>query len=627
MRRWILCIALACGLVLAGNPASTGSGVARAQVWSPKGKRKHKRRAKPTPKKTREKKAREEKARKKRRRTRRRRARPKKRAKPKVDDETIVDEPVDGDDDKPVDDDDDTSSDNDDTSSDNDDTEDDGESLTIDDDLDDVGAKVTFSKKDLTSDASTADGASVTRLETLVMAFAQLRIDTVQDPAPDRSAGFGDIGEEVIAFRGHARAEGTSRFGRSLKVKVAGRIYADLSIDSNTQVSVQRYETEVWDTYVDYYASHVDFRVGKQIVAWGVADLLSPNDVVNARELRRSFFADRPEDIRLPVLALSTTVYDGPFSLQALWIPVAPTNRFELLDGDYALLGPNAPTAAERRIGGLVSALAKDPMFGPAVSPILDIDRAPDSSLDTGELGAALSLRFKRIDFHGYALWGHERNPRIVLAPALRDVLVNTPPDMLTPELIANQIGALAQMGVAAVNVDYPRRMHVGGAVATRLEPVGIKAEVGYALSGNTIIVAPGNGRLLAEPLSLPQLGGTVSIDYDRGSDLTIILEASHLRVFDVPSDRTVYQYNGDRLTLLGGRMQWTPRSGPVSFNFLGFVDIDSPSYILKPGVRLSGHDNLSVEIAAAFYGGPAGSFGGDASRNDEVMLTVQYGL
>ena len=155
-----------------------------------------------------------------------------------------------------------------------------------------------------------------------------------------------------------------------------------------------------------------------------------------------------------------------------------------------------------------------------------------------------------------------------------------------------------------------------------------VKLEAGYQLEANTTIVPPGAGPMLGEPYALPQLGVTASVDYDRGADLTIILEASHVQVFDVPDGRSVYQMSGDHLDLVGTRVQWTPtRGSPFSMRLLGFVDVDGPSYAIKPALGLSGHDNLSLEIAATFFGGPEGSYGGVADRNDEILFTVQYGL
>lgn len=506
--------------------------------------------------------------------------------------------------------------------------DDSGESFRIDDDLGDVGADVTFTSADLDTGIANETGAKVTRLETLAMAFARLGVDVIHDEVPLGEGGAKAIGEDVFTFRAHARAEGIGRWGRRFKVKVAGRVNADLSLDSDTNIGVQRYETEMWDTYVDWFGPHIDVRFGKQFVSWGKADLLSPNDVVNARDLRRGFL-DRPAELRLPTLALTVRAYDGPFSFTPIWVPVAAANRFELLEGDYALLGPNAATAVERRVGALVSALADDPARSLAMGPILDIGAPPDHGLEDGEIGASSSLRFEKLDLAVYFLWGHERNPRIQVAQQLTELLANADLDAMTVADIAGAIDALASQNppVPAVTVDYPRRLHFGGAIATRIEPIGIKLDVGYSPEANTVVVPPGQGPLLSEPLELPQLGATISLDYDRGSTLNFVLELSHLRVIDVPVGREVYQMDGDQLYLVGSRFSWSPRNSPVSFRFLGFLDVTSPSYAVMPAIALSGHDNLSVEIAGTIFGGPEGSYGGVSDHNDEVLLTVQYGL
>lgn len=505
-----------------------------------------------------------------------------------------------------------------------DDDSSDGDSFRIDDDLDDVGATVTFDADDLATDDA---GSGNTRLETKALAFGRLGIDTIQDPPPNVSSTLAGSGEDILGFRVHGRAESVSRFGTRYKVKVAGRADAELGIDADTQLGVERYEAEIWDTYADAYFSALDVRFGKQIIAWGTADLISPNDVVNARDLRRGIAVD-PDELRIPTLALSARAFTGPLSLQGVWIPVAPQNRFDLLDGDYAILGPHAATVTERRVGALVSALADDPMLGPTVSPILGIGGDPDNGIDTGELGAQGSIETRRFDVHAYFLWGHERTPRIAVADELRDFLIMTPPDMLTPEALAERVALLAQQGVAAVTVDQPRRVHAGAAFATRIEPLGIKLDAAWSPKVNTVLVVPGAGPVLGRPDQLAQALATLSLDYDRGTELSVVVEASHLRVLDVPEGEQVFQMTkGDQLTIVGTRVSWNPRSGPMTLTALGFFDVDSQSYAARPALELSGHDHWALEIAAAIYGGGEGTFGGVYTDADEVTLTVQYGL
>lgn len=505
----------------------------------------------------------------------------------------------------------------------------DDDTIVIDDELDDVGADIDLSDAGDGADRIADDaaaGARVTRLETLAMSFVRMGVDAVHDPVPTAPSGVKAVGEDTLSFRAHGRAEGVGRFGDRIKVKVAGRVNADLSLDADTNVGVQRYEAEVWDTYADAYFSWIDVRVGRQMIVWGSADLLSPNDVVNPRDLRRGFL-ERPDELRLPVLAVAARAYRGPLSAQALWIPVAPAHRFELLVGDYALLGPNGATAVERRLGAIVSTLVDDPVFGPRLRPFVDIAQSPDRGLETGELGGKVEARFDRVDLAGYLLWGHERSPRIELHPSLRRALADTAPAEYTPEGVTRAIGDAQMMGLVPVEVDYPRKVHVGASMAGRVEPVGIKVDVGYQPAAVATLIPDGGGPLLAEPRRLPRLGATLSLDYDRGTDFTVIVEASHVRVFDVPADRDVFQYDHDQLNLIASRLSWNPSAGPVTLRFLGTVDPVGASYALRPAIALSGHDHLSLEIAATVFGGPAGSYAGVADGNDEVMITARYGL
>ena len=93
------------------------------------------------------------------------------------------------------------------------------------------------------------------------------------------------------------------------------------------------------------------------------------------------------------------------------------------------------------------------------------------------------------------------------------------------------------------------------------------------------------------------------------------------------PSGATVYGFDGDALWLAAARAQWTSQEGRVSLRLLGFVDVTSPSAVIKPAFRLSGHDRFAVELGVAIFEGPPGSLGGLADRNDQVLLTAEYGL
>ncbi len=62
-----------------------------------------------------------------------------------------------------------------------------------------------------------------------------------------------------------------------------------------------------------------ELTLGRQIVAWGEGDALSPLDVVNPRDMREPGLADL-DDIRLPVLASRVGWFRGPHRVEVMMI-------------------------------------------------------------------------------------------------------------------------------------------------------------------------------------------------------------------------------------------------------------------------------------------------------------------
>src|SRR5262249_8501588 len=155
-----------------------------------------------------------------------------------------------------------------------------------------------------------------------------------------------------------------------------------------------------------------------------------------------------------------------------------------------------------------------------------------------------------------------------------------------------------------------------------RVEPLGLKLEAAYSPEANIALVPNGGGALLGQSASLPQLSIVGGMDLERESGFNMIVEARYTPIFQVPIGVEVLRFDVGRLYTLGSRLEWTPGTGVVSFRFLGFVDVTSPSYALQPAIRVAGNDHLRVELAVAIYGGPDNSLGGAFDHNDEVLLT-----
>ncbi len=99
------------------------------------------------------------------------------------------------------------------------------------------------------------------------------------------------------------------------------------------------------EQFVAYAAGPVEVTLGRQIVAWGEGDVLSPLDVVNPRDLREPGLADL-DDLRLSVLASRVGVFFG-------------AHRFEIMGIHEAYYGERPPPLAP--FSPFASVIAGDP--------------------------------------------------------------------------------------------------------------------------------------------------------------------------------------------------------------------------------------------------------------------------
>ncbi|MBS0346317.1 MAG: hypothetical protein JSR69_07620 [Proteobacteria bacterium] len=115
--------------------------------------------------------------------------------------------------------------------------------------------------------------------------------------------------------------------GAGFKWKISGRADADavFGIDSGIYPDQvrrdQQYEFSFRETFVDFSAGDVDFRIGRQHIVWGEMVGLFFADVVSARDLRTFYLPDF-EQLRIPQWAARAEYYFGDTHAELVWIPV-----------------------------------------------------------------------------------------------------------------------------------------------------------------------------------------------------------------------------------------------------------------------------------------------------------------
>ena len=152
-----------------------------------------------------------------------------------------------------------------------------------------------------------------------------------------------------------ARAEVSAQGGQSgLKWKISGRADADgvFAIDNGFYPDAvrrdQQYQFDLRETYLDFSAGEVDFRVGRQHIVWGEMVGLFFADVVSARDLRTFYLPDF-EQLRIPQWAARAEYYFGETHAELVWIPVPSYDRIGKPGAEFYPLPRGATVRGEVR--------------------------------------------------------------------------------------------------------------------------------------------------------------------------------------------------------------------------------------------------------------------------------------
>jgi hypothetical protein len=94
-------------------------------------------------------------------------------------------------------------------------------------------------------------------------------------------------------------------------------------------------EPQLREAYIAYYPFWGEFRIGKQIHSWGIADGNNPTDNINAYDYYYLFSPDTER--KLGSLSMSATYYLENWQLQAVVIPEHTPNRLVIDEPDFPL--------------------------------------------------------------------------------------------------------------------------------------------------------------------------------------------------------------------------------------------------------------------------------------------------
>jgi len=328
-------------------------------------------------------------------------------------------------------------------------------------------------------------------------------------------------------------------------------------------------ELELREGYVDYTASAWDLRAGRQVITWGLGDLIFINDVFPKDY--EAFFSGRPlEYLKKGIDGIKVGAYPGFASFEFVVIPFFEPNHF--------------PDPKRFR------------MFDP-MSSIQNREREkPVKTLENTELAVRAYRDIAGLDASLYYYRGFFRQPSVM------------PDNPMMP---------------TKLTLFYPKLSVYGASLQGRALDGVVSLEAGYYDSrqdrnGNDPMVPNSHTRFLIGYQKQVWEDFTIGAQYyaeymhDYGSYSKSVPPG-------FPMEKRLHDLASVRLTQF--LMHQTLR-----LSFFSFLSLSDGDYLLNPEVKYNFSDHVWAAVGAnIFGGGEKWSQFGQLNRNDNIYFQLRY--
>jgi len=341
-------------------------------------------------------------------------------------------------------------------------------------------------------------------------------------------------------------------------------VKADLANDS---VNDETY-SDLREMYMDYSGNAFDLRIGRQIITWGVGDLLFINDVF-PKDWQALFTGEPMEYMKLGSDAVKLNVYAGAVTMELV---VTPFFRQDNLPSSKIFISNasslNAPFTTEM----------------------------PDHTFDNAETALRVSIPIFGFDSSLYAYRGFWRSPS------------GRPDDVSAPTRLIMNFAPLAEYGFS-----------MQGNVATGV----LSLEGGYYDS-----VDDRDG---VDPF-IPNSQWRYLVGFQKQFGADTIISAQYYGesmanygeyINNAPQGYMPVKQNHQYITLRFTRFFIYQT---LKFNVFGYYSPDEEDYYVIPEIRYTLADGMWTAIGANIFGGKKEyTFFGQFDKNDNVYAVLRY--
>lgn len=368
-------------------------------------------------------------------------------------------------------------------------------------------------------------------------------------------------------------------------------------------------EPQLYEAYVGLFSPRLDVRIGQQRLAWGNADFLSPNDVMNARDLRDPFLSE--DELRhIPTLMVRADWDLGFATLQGVIEPAFTPDRYDVYGSNWAAVQPDAPRWA-RGLSNLAGR-SLDPSLQEPAQRLLQATRYPKSDFTAPVLGGRLFWSVAGLDVNYYYQYGFD-GPLVEIDPSFAASLAQIDWSSAGLSDLQPWLAAI-DAGQQPLSVTFVRRHHAGVDMATTVGPVALRLDAAYRTKRVFL------RRDLTGFVS-PTLQGVLTAEYQTGDkDKLALLELVYTHLVDAPATPLLI-YDRDTVGLVAD-VRW-PLLGILGFELRGLLGIRPRNAIVQPELNLK-FQPWVVSLGGLVFGGEDYSLGSYFRRNQEVYAKVK---
>jgi len=368
------------------------------------------------------------------------------------------------------------------------------------------------------------------------------------------------------------------------------------------------YEASVRELYLGGIWDHFDLRVGNQRIAWGKGDAISPNDVVNPRDLRDPLLTDT-ELRRIPTFAVRADIEGGSHALQLVFQPFFIPDNYEINGSNWSIIQPTTPDSI-RGLFRLINGLFDESLHDPAQRLF-----AQTSLPDRPSGGARYTFTGHNFDASLYYHYGYTSTPEVKIDPNFAGAISMVDWRTATPTALAPVLGLL-DMGIAPYSAAFDRRHHVGFDGVTTVGPIAIKVDAGY--DTKAVFYQPD-----IESFVTGQTQGVLSLEYQTGEiGKLLLLEGVYTHLTHTPPELIGYKRDtyGAAMTA-----RWTFFE-VIEAELKAVFEVQPQTVVLIPQLAYRKHSNgFSVALGGLYLHGDGTSLGEYYSRNNSAYLTIKW--